>query len=105
MSKQYFSCNEEGDVEFHETETQAKERAQAALDYCQDEASSDGWPENTNQICWGELRERVTMTSERQRPDASKLNADMEDESGEDWSHGFDIMQEFELLPIANPET
>lgn len=53
--------------ELHETEAEALLAAYAELEMCRDQAPSDGWPEETDQIWWGrvEIRECVVETERR----------------------------------------
>lgn len=64
----YFSyCPEDG-IELHETAEQAAEAAQYYLDQEREEAC-EGWADNVDQICWGELKQRVVETMRRPRTD------------------------------------
>lgn len=95
----YFSYDPEDSFRFHATAEEAKKAAEQALDYCRDEAPDPGWPETTDRICWGEIKECVTMTKEIVRPTESELDENQFDAAGNDWSNDFSALQEFELLP------
>lgn len=62
MMKRYFSYDDQNNFELHDTLAEAKAAAVKALDYCRDEAGSEGWPESADEICYGELRGRVVET-------------------------------------------
>lgn len=79
MKVKFFSYDPvENDCRFHETADKARDKALADLEWCQDQASGDGWPEETGDICWGEIRERVGETSCKPAPDGSGFNAIVE---------------------------
>ena len=63
--KRFFS-HDPGDcgIKFHDTAEEARDAAEAALDAYRDEAP-DGWDENTDSVCWGEVREQVQETFRR----------------------------------------
>ncbi len=60
----FFSFDTEDGIEFHKTAEEAKAKAEKNLDLCRDYAD-DGWDENVQDICWGEVRGRVTETERR----------------------------------------
>ena len=60
--KRYFSYDDQNNFELHDTLAEAKAAAEKALDYCSDEARSEGWPESVDEICYGELRGQVVET-------------------------------------------
>jgi len=62
----YFSYDPEEGFELHKTEDEAKKAAECALDYERGEAS-EGWADYVDQICWGELKQRVVETMCRPR--------------------------------------
>lgn len=65
----YFSYDPNGNgFELHKTGEEAKKVADDALGYERGEAS-EGWDDNVDQICWGELKQRVVMTESRPRTD------------------------------------
>ena len=52
----FFSYDPEDSFQLHATEDEAKTRAQNAIDLYRDDAS-DGWAEEVDEVCWGELRQ------------------------------------------------
>ena len=60
----WFSVDSCDDVEFHETEDEARNRAQSSLDVERDNAS-DGWYDGVTNIAWGEVRGRIKETLRR----------------------------------------
>lgn len=58
----YFSYDPETGMEFFNTADEAKASAKNALSQFD---GSDGWPENMEDICWGEVKQSVTMTNKR----------------------------------------
>jgi hypothetical protein len=52
----------------HETAEEAKAAAQEYLDANEEVASSDGWPEETNQICWGKVIGTADLISSEPDP-------------------------------------
>lgn len=52
---EYYSRDEEGRFETHETEAAARRDAEEILGNCQEEASDNGWPEGTGDVEWGRL--------------------------------------------------
>lgn len=69
MTKQvyrFFSYNDETGFELHVTEEEAKAAAAEELKACADEAvGEDGWPEWTESICWGEVKQSAKETNRR----------------------------------------
>lgn len=100
--KNYFSFDPEDGFEFHDTAEEAQERAQKTLDAEKDAAASDGWNDNTNQICWGEVKACAEKTMERVRPPDSELDEDNCDKAGNHWPADFDSILDYELKPVEN---
>lgn len=97
MKCPYFSYDPEDGIDFHETEKQARERAEACLEQCRDISSSDGWPENTDEIVYGVVLGGVRETSRITREQWEK-------EHGEDDSFpcdGFDEMVDYAVVADA----
>ncbi|MFP1927440.1 hypothetical protein ACLEE4_01625 [Lonsdalea quercina] len=69
----------------HDSIEMAVKDAGEALDYCRDIAGSDGWPEETDTICWGVIIQRATMHSKHQ-PDPETENTN------------FDYICEYDLM-------
>ena len=60
----YFSYDYEDGIEFHDTEEEAKRRAQSALDNSLDHACDCGWNEDEVwKICWGKVSAQVQEIS------------------------------------------
>lgn len=98
--KQFFSYDPNNGFEFHDTAEQAKLAADNAFDWAQEEAGCDGWPENVDDICWGEVKQRVTLTKKIDRPPQSELDAENMDGLGNDWSNSdWTSIEQRELLP------
>lgn len=83
----YFSYDPECGFDFHNTADEAKKQAESHLDDARDMAC-DGWPETTDQICWGEIRGQVTEVSRRQVEEDDCVPS------------GIDEIVVYELLPI-----
>lgn len=84
----YFSYDPEGaGFMFHDTETEAKAAAETSL---QDErdCAPEGWSENVELICWGEVVQRVKETMSRPATEEDGL------------SSGIEIYADYELLPV-----
>ncbi len=70
--KRYFSYSADGGFELHDSLDEAKTAAEKEFEICRDEAYSDGWPECTDEICYGEVNGAVVET-ERAPWDESKF--------------------------------
>ena len=92
----WFSQDNDGRTEFHATAEQAKAAAEASLEWCRDQAAEEeGWPEDTERILWGEVREGATRRvlyahDETCRNEGGRLACD-----GADWHETW----EYDLLP------
>jgi len=62
--KRFFSYDPNDRIRFHDTAEEAKAEAESALDAYRDEAP-EGWDENTDEVCWGEVKEQVQETMRR----------------------------------------
>ena len=60
--KRFFSFDPEDGFEVHDNAEDARVRAEKWLARDRDIATKDGWPEEVEDICWGEIRERVAKT-------------------------------------------
>jgi hypothetical protein len=49
----FFMYSEETGLELHPTKEAAIASAEDMIGVCREEAASDGWPEETDTICWG----------------------------------------------------
>ena len=54
----FFSYDPDDGFEVHETEEEAKMCAQKTIDRYRDDAT-DGWSEEVEYVCWGELRQQA----------------------------------------------
>lgn len=96
----YFSYDPYEGFEFHATEEAAKAAADKSLDFHKHEAPDEGWSEDVDQICWGEIKECVRLTECIHRPPDHELDADDHDTAGNDWSNSdWDRIEKHELLP------
>lgn len=58
----YFSYVWDDGMELHTSLEEAIDRVTRHLDRCSDDAETDGWPEETDQAFYGELKGRVECT-------------------------------------------
>lgn len=104
----FFSYDPDGDgFQDHETGAEAEHAVAVALDHCRDEAHGDGWPENTERICWGVIRGQVTETYYKERPEEPAVDAPADER--EEWEEaigefgGFDCIAHHDLVPVPDP--
>lgn len=69
----------------HETAEEARQTAEEDLQWQRDRAD-DGWDDEVELICWGEVRQQVTMISTQPTPNGR-----------------FDSLDEYGLVDPANP--
>ncbi len=69
----YFSYGSEHGFDWHKTEKEAIESAEAAIDDYRGDAC-DGWSEETDSICWGVILQQATKIDERPRTDDDKCD-------------------------------
>ena len=62
--KRFFSYDPNDRIRFHDTSEEAQAEAQHAFDLYEQDAS-EGWDENVDEVCWGEIKGTVQMTSRR----------------------------------------
>ena len=67
--KKFFSFSTDNGFLLHRTADEAKAEAEANIDYYRDGAF-EGWPEEVDSVCWGEVKEKSEQTEIRERPDA-----------------------------------
>lgn len=66
------------DFETHNTEQEARDAAEDALEFFRSEAS-DGWDDESMHVCWGRLMQTVQVTRERPaEPDDNAKNSPKE---------------------------
>ena len=71
----WFVFDECGCMETFETEQEAKEHAESVLaDAC--DAAADGWSDDSFNICWGKIHEKVKTTSSRPKTDDDDFAGD-----------------------------
>jgi hypothetical protein len=54
----FFSYDPDDGFLLHETEQKAKQHAQKLIDSYRDDAP-EGWPDEVEEACWGELRQQA----------------------------------------------
>ncbi len=69
----YFSYGSECGFDWHKTEKEALESAEAAIDDYRGDAC-DGWSEETDSVCWGVILQQATKVDERPRTDDDKCD-------------------------------
>lgn len=80
MSPRFWSYDPFGDgFDTHPTAEAARAAAEASLTWAAEQAASEGWPDETNAICWGPIAEAVVQT-ERRPLDPDETGADYFDE-------------------------
>ena len=94
----WFAYDPEEGVVFFETEAEARDAAEDTLQACQDISAEDGWPENTEEIVYGEVRGGVVETSRVTREEWNRTH-DIEDEPFPGGSQ-FDEMVEYAIKEI-----
>ncbi|WP_247751274.1 hypothetical protein [Citrobacter freundii] len=55
----FFAYSEETGFETHKTKAEAITSAEDMIGVCREEASSDGWPEDADSICWGIILQKA----------------------------------------------
>lgn len=103
-TEQYFSYSPDGGFDFHDTEQEAITAATKQLDYEKDHAGSEGWSEEVDSICWGEIRQRVELTWHAKRPAPEDLDEECCDKEGTYWGT-WDGMEKHELMPLLEKPT
>jgi hypothetical protein len=74
-AKKYFSYDPYDGFELYDTEDEAKAATQRVLDIEREEAR-EGWSEDVDKICWGEVRQHVVETMRRPRTDADHVDSE-----------------------------
>jgi len=64
-------------------------------------SSSDGWGESVTDIFVGTVTGLTQATNLQKRPPDEELDEDGYDEDGTDWSHGFDEICSYKVLPLS----
>lgn len=73
MSKWFSYCPADDSFEFHASEQEAKEAAEASVQFFR-EHSPDGWSEEVESACWGSVSEVATMTDKKPVPNGSEFD-------------------------------
>ena len=87
----YFSYGSECGFDWHKTEKEAIESAEAAIDDYRGDAC-DGWSEETDSVCWGVILQQATKVDERSRTDDDKCDP------------AIDTVCDYALLPAQESE-
>ncbi len=85
----------DSDFIWFKTAEEAKADCEKRFDDYRHEAQGDGWHEEIEGLCWGEVKECGTKTREEFAPTDRPLTEDERAEFGE-----FDSLIDFELLPV-----
>ena len=72
----YFGYDPNSGFELFETEEQAKNYAEEAISYYRGDAC-DGWSEEVDQVCWGELKQETVQVGLRPRNEEDGHNLEM----------------------------
>lgn len=82
----YFSYDPDCGFEQHDTAEEARKAAETALDHYRDQAA-DGWSEEVESICWGEIRGSVRETEREEVPPGVTVDEETgEGSDGNDYS-------------------
>lgn len=87
----YFSYGSECGFDWHNTEKEAIEAAEAVIDNYRGDAC-DGWSEETDSVCWGVILQQATKVDERPRTDDDKCDP------------AIDTVCDYALLPAQESE-
>lgn len=101
--QQWFSYSPCSGFDFHDTAAEARDHAQKDLDYFRDEAG-DGWDEEVESVCWGEIKQSVGVLWEKSRPPKEQLDECGRDKDGRDWRE-FDVIKDYALFPKLDEAT
>jgi len=72
----YFMYDPESGFETYATEQEAKDAAADAINYYRGEAC-DGWPDEVEQVCWGEIKQDTHQVGLREREEGDKGSCEM----------------------------
>ena len=86
--------------EVHDTEEEARGRAESALVFARERASSDssGWDDEVVKICWGRVTQYAKEAWRKEKPPENELDENEDDKDGNNWSH-FDELIDYCLYP------
>lgn len=69
----FFSYDPDTGFELHATAEEAKKNADEAIDYYRG-YSSEGWDEQVDQVCWGQITQETVMVDKRPAPPDSEFS-------------------------------
>jgi len=72
----FFMYDPDSGFETYETAEEARCAAYDAIDYYRGE-SVDGWPDEVEQVCWGEIKQDSQQVGLRPRNEEDKSSCDM----------------------------
>ncbi|ELY5855625.1 hypothetical protein ACVF21_003770 [Cronobacter sakazakii] len=72
----FFMFDPENGFETYKTAEEAKAAAEEAIDYYRGDAG-DGWPDEVEQVCWGEIKQETQQFDLRPRNEEDKSSCDM----------------------------
>ena len=71
MIAAWFAYDVDDGFSFHDTEAEARACAESAMDRYRDNAAGQEWDEETEDICWGRVRQRAFVTSREPAPEGT----------------------------------
>ena len=77
MKKQWFSYDESEGFSVHDTENEAREFAERALELELKDAPDGEWSEEVEYICWGEIRQAIVI--KQRHPRSEGVDIGLED--------------------------
>ncbi|MFH2660065.1 hypothetical protein ABK774_11795 [Enterobacter hormaechei] len=72
----FFMFDPDNGFETYKTAEEAKAAADEAIDYYRGDAV-DGWPEEVEQVCWGEIKQDAQQVGLRPRDEEDKNGCEM----------------------------
>lgn len=66
--KKYFVYSADNGFETFDTEAEAEAVAENIITLYREDAGDEGWDEDVESVCWGELRQKAIMTKLRPAP-------------------------------------
>lgn len=72
----FFMYEPDNGFETYKTAEEAKAAAQDAIDYYRADAG-DGWPEEVEQVCWGEIKQETIQVGLRPREEDDPGSCEM----------------------------
>lgn len=97
----FFSVDVDGTCDLHATAEAAIAAAESTLEWARDQAS-DGWPEEIERVCWGQVLGRVVEVERRDLIAEAEAEAAAEGLTLEQWGRPeFDFWADYALVPVA----